>query len=96
MSARTRRNAAAVLVLAILIAVAALPFHLFAAHADEAERGVCGICIALSLSLAPDSIGLIAHETASVITGLPVTGDGHVESIVTTLDAPRGPPSFLA
>jgi len=91
-----QRFAAAVLTLAILVAVAALPFHLLAGHADEAERGVCGVCIAISLGLAPDSIGLIAHETGAVTTGLAVNGEGHVESIVTTLDAPRGPPSLLA
>ena len=81
---------------AILVAVVTLPFHLLADHADEAGRGVCGICIAISLGLIPDSNGLTAPETGAVATGLPVTGNGHVQTIVTTLEAPRGPPSTLA
>ncbi len=96
MNLHSRKYLAAALACAILVAVAALPTHLLTAHSDEAEPGVCGVCIAISLFLAPENSGLIAHETRNVTTGLPVTGDGHVETIVTTLEAPRGPPSLLA
>lgn len=96
MQLQSRKLYAAILTLAILASVAALPFHLLADHSDEAERGVCGVCIALSLSLGPADSGLVSHDNPAVATGAAIAGDGHVQTSVITLEAPRGPPSLFA
>jgi len=93
---RESRILGAVIALAILTTIAAFPFHLMAEHSDEAHRGVCAVCIALSLGLAPSDDGLTAARDDVVSRRVSPAHTPHVRNVSHPLIAPRGPPSSLA
>jgi hypothetical protein len=93
---RKCRLFSAVIVLAVFTTIAAFPFHLLCEHSQEAERGVCGVCIALSLGLSPTDDGLTTVGDDVVNARIPGPHAPRIRNAVAPLQVPRGPPSSLA